>query len=231
MFIPIYKLVKKLDINWYDFSKEMFNTIKDKKFQGKFKDIFNGFCEESLNELFNSEEEAIKFYSKLENYKSLIQGDIGENLISKYTVKSFLALDDIYTTIFYVIKNKFNKACNAELNSILNSSEKWLKNLHIINIIIADKKISEKNNKHILKLDFDFPEWISKTHLPFEKFNKISTYSLYCDFKKVNDIRNEIKNILGANKNGYKERAFGRFLYRSGLTQIDFLEKNFKKLN
>jgi radical SAM superfamily enzyme YgiQ (UPF0313 family) len=231
MFIPIYKLLNKLDISWYDFSKELFNTIKDKKYQGKFKDIYNGFCEESLNELFNSKEEAIKFYLKPENYKSLIQGDIGENLISKYTVKSFLAVDDIYTTIFYVIKNKYNKGYNEELNSILNSSEKWLKNLHMINIIIADKKISKKNNKHLLKLDFDFPGWIAKTHLPLERFNKISTYSLYCDFKKVNNIRNEIKNILGTNKNGYKERAFGRFLSRRGLTQFDFLEKNFQKLN
>ena len=231
VFIPIYKLLKKLDINWYDFSKKMFNTIKDKKYQGKFKDIYNGFCEESLNELFNSEEEAIKFYSKSENYKLLLQGDIGENLISKYTAKSFLALDDIYTTIFYIIKNKFNKGYNEELSSILNSSEKWLKNLHMINIIIGDKKISEKNNKHLLKLEFDFPEWISKTHLPLEKFNKISTYSLHYDSKKVNNIRNEIKNILGTNKNGYKERAFGRFLYRRGLTQFNFLEKNFQKLN
>ena len=231
VFIPIYKLLKKLDINWYDFSKQMFNTIKDKKYQGKFKDIYNGFCEESLNELFNSEEEAIKFYSKSENYKLLLQGDIGENLISKYTARSFFALDDIYTTIFYIIKNKFNKGYNEELSSILNSSEKWLKNLHMINIIIGDEKISEKNNKHLLKLEFDFPEWISKTHLPLEKFNKISTYSLHCDSKKVNNIRNEIKNILGANKNVSKERSFGRFLYRRGLTQFDFLEKNFQKLN
>ena len=161
----------------------------------------------------------------------MLQGDIGENLISKYTAKSFLALDNIYTTIFYVIKNKFNKGYNEELNSILNSSEKWLKNLHMINIIIADKKISEKNNKHLLKLDFDFPEWISKTHLPLEKFNKISTYSLHCDSKKINNIRNEIKNILGTNKNGSKERSFGRFLYRRGLTQFDYFEKNFQKLN
>ena len=101
----------------------------------------------------------------------------------------------------------------------------------MINIIIGTKKISEKNNKHLLKLEFDFPGWISKTHLPLEKFNKISTYSLHYDSKKVNNIRNEIKNILGANKNVSKERSFGRFLYRRGLTQFDFLEKNFQKLN
>ena len=67
--------------------------------------------------------------------------------------------------------------------------------------------------------------------LPLEKFNKISTYSLHCDSKKINNIRNEIKNILGTNKNGSKERSFGRFLYRRGLTQFDYFEKNFQKLN
>ena len=63
----------------------------------------------SHNELFDSEKEAIEFYSKPENYKSLILGDIGENLIAKYTAISLLALDDIFTVIFYVIRNKLKK--------------------------------------------------------------------------------------------------------------------------
>ena len=69
IFSPIYKLTQKLGISWYDFSKKFTNTIQDKKFQGKFKDIYNGFCKESHEELFDSKEEAIEFYSKPENYK------------------------------------------------------------------------------------------------------------------------------------------------------------------
>ena len=60
--------------------------------------------------LSDSKEEAINFYSKPENYKSLLSGDIGSNLLAKYITKALLVLNDIFTTIFYVIRNKFNKS-------------------------------------------------------------------------------------------------------------------------
>ena len=44
--------------------------------KGKFKDLYDDFCKESRDELFDTKEEAIKFYSKPENYKLLLSGDI-----------------------------------------------------------------------------------------------------------------------------------------------------------
>ena len=159
VFEPVHKLTNKLGINWYDFSRTLTNVIQDENFKNELKSIYNEFCKESYNELFDSKEEAINFYSKPENYKSLLSGDIGSNLLAKYITKALLVLNDIFTTIFYVIRNKFNKSLNKELNSILNSSEKWLKNLYLIDSILADTKNGNKNNKHELKIDFDFPEW------------------------------------------------------------------------
>ena len=87
----------------------------NKNFKGKFRDLYNDFCKESHNELFDSEEEAKKFYSKTENYNSLIRGDIGENLLGKYTAKGLLVYNDALTFIFYVIRNKFNKKFDKKL--------------------------------------------------------------------------------------------------------------------
>ena len=50
----------------------------------KIIDIFNGFERESKEELWNSEAEMIKYYQKDENYKKLVRGDAGGNLIYKY---------------------------------------------------------------------------------------------------------------------------------------------------
>ena len=51
-----------------------------------------------------------------------------------------MILDDIITTLFYVIRKKFNKNFNEELNVVLDSSEKWLKNLYLIDAIFSDSK-------------------------------------------------------------------------------------------
>ena len=228
VFEPVHKLTNKLGINWHDFSRTLTNVIQDENFKNELKSIYNEFCKESYNELFDSKEEAINFYSKPENYKSLLSGDIGSNLLAKYITKALLVLNDIFTTIFYVIRNKFNKSLNKELNSILNSSEKWLKNLYLIDSILADTKNGNKNNKYELKIDFDFPEWLLKSTLPFDQFKKNSTYKLDCDFKKIDYIHNEMA-AFGSEKN--IRRALERVIELRLQEGSHFLEKRIEKVN
>ena len=223
-FGAVYKLTQKLGISWYDFSRKITEVIQDKNFKNKFKDLYNEFCEESHNELFNSKEEAIEFYSKTENYEALFKGDIGENLLSKYTAKGLLILEDILTTIFYVIRNKFSSSYNKELDSVLTSSEKWLKNLYVLDSLFEEN--SKKSYKHELKIDFDFPEWLANSSLPFDKFKRTSTYKLDYDFKKVDKIKNDLGDIIGKDK----QRAFGRYIER-WFHGFKFFEKQFEKLN
>jgi len=225
IFFPINKLTQKLGISWFDFSKTLTSVLEKGDFKGKFKDLYDDFCKESRDELFETKDEAIKFYANTKNYKLLLSGEAGENLHAKYQAKSFLILDDIFTTIFYVLKKKFNKEYDGETESILNSSEKWLKNLYLIDAIIEEKK-KPKKDKYKLNIDFDFPEWLKKNDLPLNKFKKNTTYQLNYDFKKINYIRNEIKTVQGD-----KERALGRYLDRRHMIGFDLFEKHFVRLD
>ena len=225
IFFPINKLTQKLGISWFDFSKTLTSVLEKGDFKGKFKDLYDDFCKESRDELFETKDEAIKFYSKTKNYKLLLSGEAGENLHAKYQAKSFLILDDIFTTIFYVLKKKFNKEYDGETESILNSSEKWLKNLYLIDAIIEEKN-KPKKDKYKLNIDFDFPGWLKKNDLPLNKFKKNTTYQLNYDFKKINYIRNEIKTVQGD-----KERALGRYLDRRHMIGFDLFEKHFVRLD
>ena len=230
-FVPIYTLTQKLGFGWYEFSRELTKTIQNKNFQGKFKDIYKGFCKESHDELFDSPEEAINFYSKPKNFKSLIAGDIGENLIGKYTALSLLALDDIFIIIFHVIRSKLRKELsnNKELQSVLKNSEKWLKNLYLVNDVISDKKISDLNGKkNKVKIDFDFPAWLIESKLPFEKFNNKVTYEMSYDIEKVKFIRTEIDSLFGLKQD--KKRAFGRYIMRRGRATINHFKKQYVRL-
>jgi len=225
IFKPMDKLTRKLGIGWFDFSRAVTSVIQSKNYKGKFKDLYKEFCKESHKELFETREEAINFYSQNENYKSLMQGDIGENLMSKYTGRGLLILDDIITTLFYVIRKESNKNFNGDLNVVLDSSEKWLKNLYLIDAIFSDSKF-EKVKKDKLKIDFDFPGWLQNDKQPFEKFKKKSTYKFNLDSKKIDYIRNEIGTITLSGKD--RERAFSRYIERRS-SESNFFKKEFDK--
>ena len=89
IFLPVHDLVEKIGMSWFDFSRQVTKVLEKGDVSGKFKDLYDEFCKESHNELFNSKEEAIKFYEKDENYRLLLDGSIGENLQGKYQGKSF----------------------------------------------------------------------------------------------------------------------------------------------
>ncbi len=224
---PIKKLTDKLGIKWFDFSLAVSNFIQKSEHSGKFKDLFKDFCKESHGELFDSKLDAIRFYSDKKNYKSLLNGDIGENLMSKYTGRALLILDDIISTLFYVLRSKFKDKLNSELEVVLNSSEKWLKNLYLINIIYSDTKV-ENSYAENLKIDFDFPEWLLNEKQPFENFTKKSTYKFNLDLKKISYIKDEIDSVTLAGKD--KQRAFARYIERRS-SESNFFKKDYQKLN
>ena len=56
----------------------------------QFKEIFNDYKKESCEELWDTEIEMVKYYQKEENYKKLLKGDAGGNLIYKYSLEMLL---------------------------------------------------------------------------------------------------------------------------------------------
>ena len=228
IFTPVHKLTKKLGISWYSFIKEMADVVQNKDFSGRLKEIYNGFCLESHEELFDTKEEAIEFYSKQKNYNSLVLGDIGENLSEKYTSKAMLVFEDILTTVFHVIKNKLIKDYDEELIAILDSGEQWLKNLYMIEEMFDDTKELNKLNCYELKIDFDFPKWLDNNYLSNEQFKKSCKYMIDYDTKKIHYFRNEKKSIF---KNYNESRALGRFIRAHMSKGPIFFEKKIKQIH
>jgi radical SAM superfamily enzyme YgiQ (UPF0313 family) len=206
IFSPIFKLTQKLGIGWHDVVKKTAELIKNKNFTGKFKDLYIEFCTEAENELFVSREEAIEFYTRDENYQLLLKGDIGENLLGKYGAKGFFVHKDVVATLFKVIKSNFNCNYDKDFVKILNSSEKWLNNLYMIDEIMSQED-TIKNDVYEIDLDFDFPSWLLETDQPIENFKKYSIYKIDLNQKKIDYLKNEIKSIYTDDK----LRALGRY--------------------
>ena len=228
VFFPVHKLIQSLGMSWYDFSRKLFNAIKKGGYikKGSFKDLYEEFLQKSKDELFDSKEECIDFYSKEENYQAMINGTLAENLAAKYTSKGIINLNGLLDTIFNVIRVEIPDSKNKIIKNLLDSSEVWLKNLYLVNEIVNEEYKIQKNNSYELNIEFDFPSWLKNSSLPLKNFNKKAIYKLEYDSMKVNGIRNEIKTIFNKNvKNGFE-----RFLERRHMIGFDFLEKKVERI-
>ena len=228
-FIPVYKLTNKLGISWFDFTKKLTNIIQKKGFTGKVKDLYDDFCKESHNELFDTLEEARDFYTKDKNYNLLAKGDIGENLLSVYTAKGLLILEEIITIVFQVLKNEFKHNTEIAINLILESSEKWLKNLYALNAII-DKKKNEESYKANVTMEFDFPGWLKNTEMPLDKFVNETTYRLNFDLEKVDYISKQLK-IAGDKGLKNQSNYIAKYIELAWFHEFNYFAKEFKRLN
>jgi len=223
LFYPINKLLKKLNIEWYDFSRTLFDTLKTDKIDGKFRELYLEFLQKSKDELFDTRESCTKFYSDDENYKKMVEGNLAENLAAKYVVKGIINYNETVDYIFEVIETMLIDSSQKINNEILVSSKKWLQNLYLIKEIVGDKAYQ---NNYTLNLDFDFPNWLEDSNSSLDKYNYNILYNISFEDKKIKKIKNEIYGIFGVDQIS----AFERYLERRHMIGFDFLEKKYQKI-
>lgn len=224
-FLPIYKLCKQLNISWFQIAFKLYQLLKDANTNGKLKEIFDGFSKESNEELFETKEEAINFYTEPKNYEKLINGEIGDNLLGKYSAIGLLNIKDVISSIFFIIKKQINLELNEKDNIILDSSEKWLKNIYIIERIF-DKDLTEQKDENI-KFDFDFQSWLNNDNQPIDNFIKSCEYKFSVESDKIENFKRELKVISKAKT----EIALGKYFMMQAARSFSFFEKNYVKIN
>ena len=124
--------------------------------------LFEDFNRETREELWDSEEEMVKFYKKDENYKKLVSGDAGGNLMYKY--KSLNLVHAMPEWMEYL--TKVLKKCIAKENSNLSKGELKIKG-HEINVLAnyhknKTWKFLEDTTDETLKMksDYNFVSWL-----------------------------------------------------------------------
>ena len=224
-FLPIYKLANELNISWFDVSLKLSELLKDENHTGKLKEIFDSFCKESHEELFETEQEAIDFYTIDENYQKLINGDIGDNLLGKYSALALLNINDVISTLFYIMRNKLNINLSPEVSKILDSSEKWLKSIYMIESVFDDD-LNDNIKEHV-KFDFDFYSWLNAQDQPINNFIKGCEYEFYPNVEKIKIVKREINHMSSSTP----AIALGRYLMQQAARSYDIFEKNYTKIN
>lgn len=83
-FNPIRRFLLELGIDVWEWIKVAHEMVKDSDSEAKVQ--LEAFMDETRNELFDSEDQLIEYFAEEANYQKLLSGEIGDNLIAKYSV-------------------------------------------------------------------------------------------------------------------------------------------------
>ena len=186
--------------------------------------LVDEFTKETESELWDSEEDLLKYYRNEKNYKKLKDGDVGGNLIYKYKVKAIIEhskdwlpflKDELYNAI---IKNTDNiknvDLIKSEIDDIANFSS--LKLHGLLNPLIDTKPIEAYFN-------YDIISWIDNytedKHLRKYKFQKSKKFV----FEYTTDqivVRDDVFKRYGTSINSLSKIV----------TRISNLESQFRKV-
>ena len=87
-FEPLFQYGKELGVSRANLLRRLHENIDSAP--DEVQEISNQFLAETKSELWDSEAELVRHYSKEENYQSLVNGEVGGNLIFKYKAKSLV---------------------------------------------------------------------------------------------------------------------------------------------
>ena len=159
-FESFFKYANAYDVSSTDVVISIFKNYK--KAPKKILNIFDNFVKETKEELWDTEEEMISFYSKDENYQKVINGEIGGNLIYKYkSINLVEAIREWSQFISILIKEKIleNKSIavtQEQINDEINTITEFHKN-KTWEFLNGDSK--ENQQSITMKANFDLLAW------------------------------------------------------------------------
>ncbi len=111
-------------VDLFDFCIVFYTNLKE--FSGRVGNEFRSFLREAREEIWDSKEELKAYFQKPENYRKLVTGEMGDNLLGKYRTiiltESFDEWCDFYfeQALQAVVSTISEEKARAELNDIKN---------------------------------------------------------------------------------------------------------------
>ena len=236
VFAPIKKLLRNdLNISLYEFIFLIFQTLEGKKnnkhnqkIPEKLLKIYFDFSKESEDELYDSKKHIHEFFSNDENYKKLLDGELGDNLLRKYAAKLISnVLNEIFDLSIDIISELVPKTHEnkKEISNILESARLWLKNLYIFDAIFKwDEAIK---HQPVITLEYDIPNWDKKQNESILNFKKKTNYKMV--YSKQNEsINNELFALYGKNDKNF---AVGKYFHQMNANLDDIRRSSNQIIN
>jgi len=142
---------------------------------GPVRDFLSGFVRETTGELFPTREACLSFYNRDENFKKLLRGEIGDNLMYKYrAIASFHIWPEIVSCAINATRKLLARQSDdweaAGDDDFWTDFEKYIRAKHA-----HGKTEDEILSPVVIELQYDLPRWISEGMA-----GDVSAYKLDC---------------------------------------------------
>lgn len=156
-FQPIIELVNRLGITSWDWMEAVALKMNERE---SFRPFLNSFVEETKGELFNSEEEAIEFYSQEKNFELLAEEGIGDNIFYKYSGLAMFfywekVCDCAFSATIDLIKS-LGKDIDQQLLDILEETSTYYRALYASGAKADDLLVDQT-----IDLSYNVPAWLN----------------------------------------------------------------------
>ena len=123
----------------------------------------NEFIDETKLELWDSEESLYEFYSQSINYKKLVEGELGGNLLAKYT---WIAKSDGFESWLNIALESAQKLCEFyselprdQISGIFNDFKIYFLNTKNISQLFNDNESYKIDKEKNFELKYDIQSW------------------------------------------------------------------------
>jgi len=194
-------LAQESNINLYDFYLSLWKMITTK--ETGLTPMYNNFINDMKAELFTNKKELYDFYSDTENYKNLVAGKLGKNLMRKY-----LAI---------VVLEKFSSsielACRplepyfSKFDSLIEDLKTWIEFTRDMGQAFSGNNLYDKSE--FLDLNYDVNTWYEERDNKVKKslvdFKKQVKYRIILDEDRIEEMMNLKNSLYNNNANDFAE--------------------------
>jgi radical SAM superfamily enzyme YgiQ (UPF0313 family) len=194
------RLAKESGISIFDFIFSLWERVK--KGNTGLSDLYSQYIEEVKFELWDSPEELRAYYSKDENYQSLLTGYRGDNLIRKYRARAFLERFCESVDLAFDMIGK-----SSDLTEPLVEAKKWMIAMRNVKEILTLKHQPDSVGR--LCLSYDVHQWYQSggDANPLTKCRGHTNYLLCYNTKKLDAIHAQTQTYYGTDENFWIGKA------------------------
>jgi len=190
--------LSEFSIDTFDFFDKLF--IKLESEGSEFSRLFNDLLQDTRDELHKSHDSIYEEFTKPENYKRLMEGEVGDNLFRKYLAKTLSSgfsssLGLAYGTLEELAKDAIDE--NQDKLESLKAAKQWmLVSRDFSQIFYNDTEYDTENS---LSLPYDISAWYSsgENGKPLWEYKTKVDYTLFWEKDLIDSFVPQIRKRYG----------------------------------
>ena len=161
IFENIRRILRVTEVDLFEFIIEVMAAVNELE-EGEVVDQAHGFMADTKSELWDSSERVHEFFGNSENYKALLEGGFGQNLMDKYMrLAQCDGINGWLSVVMTVLRKKIHTKhidvpSDIDMNDLLVDLERYLLSTRSIRDYLYEGKVVED---FFLTVQHDFETW------------------------------------------------------------------------